>query len=445
MLVFSLRDTAASAWIEFDFTNYTTLSKISFEASVWNQNNFEATTTIPNGLFALQVDQDGTWVQVGDNLLTSMVKDQYTEFTFDVDGPGKYRIIYNGTSTATSNTVTTITVDNLKLFGQVEAIEEPVQVTFNPNYDDEEPIIVTIESGKTVTAPLLPTRSGYNFLGWFEPEATEEFDFDTVLTADLALEARWEEIVVPLQTIAEVLESNVGDPVNFIGTISGFTPYSSYGNFDAVFMEDETGSIYIHRSSLPETIAIGDKYEVEGVLDSFNGLMQIAQAGQVYEFISSGNAVSAPTVVTDLSTLVATDQASRISFSAVVKSVNTSGQNLVVTVGEDDITIRSMSNEASDPINALFLNAVVGQTVNVTGIHVGWFNGPQLIPSLVSQFEFVELTDAEKLAQAEADLVLDFDGKEFNMEADIVLPLEGLHGVEVSWAMDPAGAIADGK
>lgn len=322
---------------------------------------------------------------------------------------------------------------------------EPVQVTFDPNYGEEETTVVTLESGQTVDEPAEPTRSGFTFLGWFEPEATEAFDFDTPITTDITLEARWEEIVVTLQTIAEVLASNVGDPVNFIGTISGFTPYSSYGNFDAVFMEDETGSIYIHRSSLPETIAIGDKYEVEGVLDSFNGLMQIAQAGQVYEFISSGNAVSAPTVVTDLSTLVATDQASRISFSAVVKSVNTSGQNLVVTVGEDDITIRSMSSDSENPINALFLTAVVGQTVNVTGIHVGWYNGPQLIPSLVSQFEFVELTDAEKLAQAEADLVLDFDGKEFNMEADIVLPLEGLHGVEVSWAMDPAGAIADGK
>src|SRR5690554_2542145 len=31
------------------------------------------------------------------------------------------------------------------------------------------------------------------------------------------------------------------------------------------------------------------------------------------------------------------------------------------------------------------------------------------------------------------------------MESDIVLPLEGLHGVEVSWATDPAGAIAGGK
>src|SRR5690606_34185827 len=116
--------------------------------------------------------------------------------------------------------------------------------------------------------------------------------------------------------------------------------------------------------------------------------------------------------------------------------------NLVVTVGEDDITIRSMSSQASDPINALFLNADVGQTVHVKGIHVGWYNGPQLIPSLVSQFEFVALTNTQKLELAEAALVAEFDGEEFNMESDIELPLEGLHGVEVSWAMDPAGAIA---
>src|SRR5690554_6035148 len=446
MLVFSLRDTAASAWIEFDFTNYTTLSKISFEASVWNQNNFEATTTIPNGLFALQVDQDGTWVQVGANLLSSMVKDQYTEFTFDVDGPGKYRIIYNGTSTATSNTVTTITVDNLKLFGQVEEIEDPVQVTFDPNYDDEEPIVVTIESGETVTAQVLPTRSGYKFLGWFEPEATEEFDFDTVLTTDLALEARWEEIVIELETIAEVSARDSGSIVKFIGVVSGFSDYNAtFSNYDRVWLEDATGAIEVFRGSFAADLAIGDKYEVEGELNIYQGLVQINQ-GSTLTLVDKGNAIADPIDVTDMATLLITDQGKRVNFSGEVISVTTNGREMVVKVGETNVTVRSQSSSDTHPVNVHFLTAIVGQTVNVTAVHLEWTNDlPRPMVLSTTQVEFVELTDAEKLAQAEAALFAEFDSQTFNMESDITLPLEGLHGVTISWAMDPANAIAEGK
>ncbi|MFA7417278.1 MAG: InlB B-repeat-containing protein [Acholeplasma sp.] len=418
--------------------------KVVFNVTNWS-GDAGFNLSFADGIY-IQTSTDGeTWVN------SANFKDTWNTDTYGVnniemmlEGDVFVRLFVQSAGTQEGTFQLRLIVGSVEIH-KMENLEAPVDVTFDPNYGEETATVMTIESGETVTPPVLAERVGFNFLGWFLAEAETAFDFETPITEDMTFEARWEEQVVTLQTIAEVLASEDGDLVNFIGTITGFTPYTSFGNFDAVFMEDETGSIYIHRSSLPETIAIGDKYEVNGELDIYNGLIQIAQAGQVYEFISSGNAVSAPTVVTDLSTLVVADQASQISFSAVVKSVNASGQSLVVTVGEDDITIRSMSNSAEAPINAHFLTAVVGQTVNVTGVHVGWHNGAQLIPSLVSQFEFVEFTDSEKLAQAEADLVLDFDGKEFNMESDIVLPLEGLHGVEVSWAMDPAGAIADGK
>lgn len=47
----------------------------------------------------------------------------------------------------------------------------------------------TVEHGKVVEKPEDPTREGYVFLGWYNGE--EEYNFDTPITADLTLTARW--------------------------------------------------------------------------------------------------------------------------------------------------------------------------------------------------------------------------------------------------------------
>ena len=47
----------------------------------------------------------------------------------------------------------------------------------------------TVAYGETATAPEAPTRSGYTFDGWYLGE--EAYGFDTPVTADLALTAKW--------------------------------------------------------------------------------------------------------------------------------------------------------------------------------------------------------------------------------------------------------------
>ena len=50
----------------------------------------------------------------------------------------------------------------------------------------------TPASGSTVTKPADPTREGYAFAGWYTDEAcTEEYKFDTAVTADMTLYAKW--------------------------------------------------------------------------------------------------------------------------------------------------------------------------------------------------------------------------------------------------------------
>lgn len=50
----------------------------------------------------------------------------------------------------------------------------------------------TPASGSTVTKPADPAREGYTFAGWYTDEAcTEEYKFDTAVTADMTLYAKW--------------------------------------------------------------------------------------------------------------------------------------------------------------------------------------------------------------------------------------------------------------
>ena len=55
------------------------------------------------------------------------------------------------------------------------------------------PADITVESGQTATRPEPdPTKDGWTFLGWYEDSGlTKEFDFSTLVTADITLYAKW--------------------------------------------------------------------------------------------------------------------------------------------------------------------------------------------------------------------------------------------------------------
>ena len=61
----------------------------------------------------------------------------------------------------------------------------------------------TVANGKTVTEPTAPTRDGWNFVGWYTKDAdgtwaAEQFDFNTAITDDMTLYARWATEWVPI-------------------------------------------------------------------------------------------------------------------------------------------------------------------------------------------------------------------------------------------------------
>lgn len=53
--------------------------------------------------------------------------------------------------------------------------------------------VAKVEEGKKVVKPQDPTRNGYEFKGWYEDDQLEhEFSFDTVITENITLFAKWE-------------------------------------------------------------------------------------------------------------------------------------------------------------------------------------------------------------------------------------------------------------
>ena len=73
----------------------------------------------------------------------------------------------------------------------LEVEGELFTVTFNSNGGSEVRSKRVGENGM-VMRPTDPTKEGYTFIGWYLND--EEFDFNTEITSDLTLTARWEEI-----------------------------------------------------------------------------------------------------------------------------------------------------------------------------------------------------------------------------------------------------------
>ena len=326
---------------------------------------------------------------------------------------------------------------NLTLYAKWEA-KVYHTVTFDLGYEGapaatEEQVL----DGAAVAEPEDPVREGYVFLGWYVGVATDPYDFATLVEADLTLTARWEEEVV-LPSIDEVRNLDVDTDVEFVGVVTGFTDYSTeYSNYDKVFVEDSTGAIVVYRAAFPADLKIGDKFLIVGKLGQYNGLIQIAQ-GATVTLIDSDNDLILPVEVTNVAEINEDFQAKRIDLEGTVVSVSANGQTMVVKVGENEITVRSNSSSNAHIVNAHLLTAVIGQEVNLNGIHVDWFNGAQLLPTTVEQIVFVELSDEMKVADAKANLIV----PSIVATEEISLPTEGLHGTVITWASSNETIIA---
>ncbi|CAK7056722.1 InlB B-repeat-containing protein [Tissierella sp.] len=83
----------------------------------------------------------------------------------------------------------------------------------------------TIKEGNTAKEPSNPSRNGYSFIGWYmDSNLTREFNFNTSITEDVILYAKWEEETNPeLKEFTVSFNSNGGSSVSSQNVIEGRT------------------------------------------------------------------------------------------------------------------------------------------------------------------------------------------------------------------------------
>lgn len=124
-LVLSTNVGNKEAWIEFDWVSLN-LTKITIDLSVWNNDqHFETIVNSQGARISLEKYVNDQWVAVKntdnlENVLSKLVKGQYTTVSFENLTAGKYRLYYTDPQTTApedKNTITAITADNIKVYG----------------------------------------------------------------------------------------------------------------------------------------------------------------------------------------------------------------------------------------------------------------------------------------------------------------------------------------
>lgn len=179
-----------------------------------------------------------------------------TEVDLPKDGGIKEGYIFDGWSKDGTKVTTdkiTITADTT-FEGQWKA--EPTKFTVTFKNGDIETLVKVVENEK-VTKPADPTKEGYNFLGWFDGET--KFDFNTAITADKTLTAKWEaKPVVPVVKALNISERYY-DNGRFYGKVT---------DSDGVAVAGATVSLYNYNGSLVRTAVTTD---ANGYFDIYVG------------------------------------------------------------------------------------------------------------------------------------------------------------------------------
>ena len=87
-------------------------------------------------------------------------------------------------------------MDDVTLHAKWIEIAKPTYtVSFNSNGGNSVSS-QTIEEGQTAAQPINPTRSGYDFSGWYSDSGlTQSFNFNTAITNNITLYAKWTQVI----------------------------------------------------------------------------------------------------------------------------------------------------------------------------------------------------------------------------------------------------------
>ncbi|MEE1253465.1 MAG: InlB B-repeat-containing protein [Paludibacteraceae bacterium] len=173
-------------------------------------------------------------------------------------------------------------------------------VTFNANGHGTAPAQQTITSGGKATTPATPTAPGYTFGGWYkEAGCTNAYDFNTEVTSDITLYAKWTPNANTAYTVKhykqqldETYSATPDETDNLTGTTAAsVTPaVKSYEGFTAP--STQTVTIAADGTTVVEYRYTRKSYTLTWYLDGGTISAQGTAAGDV----KYGAALTAPTV-----------------------------------------------------------------------------------------------------------------------------------------------------
>lgn len=114
-----------------------------------------------------------------------------------------------------------IITKDITIYAKWEKVKTPAVEKFDVKFYSKGGSTVatqTIEEGKTATEPKAPTRTGYTFKGWYTDDGVfvNRFKFDTKITENVNLYAKWEEDKPAVPTKQDLYISDIEYDGNYV-------------------------------------------------------------------------------------------------------------------------------------------------------------------------------------------------------------------------------------
>ena len=198
-------------------------------------------------------------------------------------------------------------------------------VTFNTNGGSTINNATTSNDGK-ITKPEDPIKDYYTFAGWYsDSDLTKEFSFDTVLTENITLYAKW--TLMEVMSYKNFMASESGDSVVIEGYIADRQSWWSNKATMYLVGDNQGEGYFIYEMAMTEEeyntkYTIGTKLRVYGLKTIYAGEHEIMGDNIDYNLTSVVEDAKMPNHVVDVTYSVATEDLEDLNnayFTATLK------------------------------------------------------------------------------------------------------------------------------
>ncbi|MDE6104225.1 MAG: InlB B-repeat-containing protein, partial [Clostridia bacterium] len=165
---------------------------------------------------------------------------------------------------------TPVTQD-VNLYAKWDNLENYHKITFVTNNGSEVPTQYA-KDGNTTPRPEDPTREGFTFLGWYDASYSTAYDFDTPVTQDVTLYAKWQATSSSAEMVTITLNYNYDSKTESVEIAKGATlplanqqPEREDWNFAGWYKDSACTQLFNLTESLTADITLYAKWSKDPV------------------------------------------------------------------------------------------------------------------------------------------------------------------------------------